>query len=162
VPRLGLQRTRTGSVRTSRRFMLDLPSRVGLPHSQPSPPSFRRWPVSINRRTMVPKGWVASLGARVRLTHLRCATGTAADRARHPGPPTPRTESRFRRYRFSETTSTRRRRSYWQRYLANDAQSEWAARARRSLRFCEMQVHFEFLTANSGGDVTQLDPQHWS
>ena len=30
---------------------------------------------------------------------------------------------------------------HWRRYLANDAQSEWAARARRSLKFCEMQVH---------------------
>jgi hypothetical protein len=30
---------------------------------------------------------------------------------------------------------------YWRRYLANDTQSEWAARARRSLKFCEMQVH---------------------
>jgi tetratricopeptide (TPR) repeat protein len=29
----------------------------------------------------------------------------------------------------------------WRRYLANDAQSEWAARARRSLKFCEMQIH---------------------
>ena len=29
---------------------------------------------------------------------------------------------------------------YWHRYLANDAQSEWAARARRSLKFCEMQL----------------------
>jgi tetratricopeptide (TPR) repeat protein len=29
---------------------------------------------------------------------------------------------------------------YWRRYLANDTQSEWAARARRSLKFCEMQV----------------------
>jgi tetratricopeptide (TPR) repeat protein len=29
---------------------------------------------------------------------------------------------------------------YWRRYLANDAQSEWAARARRSLKFCEMQM----------------------
>jgi len=29
----------------------------------------------------------------------------------------------------------------WRHYLANDAQSEWAARARRSLKFCEMQVH---------------------
>src|SRR5215467_2551530 len=29
----------------------------------------------------------------------------------------------------------------WRQYLANDAQSEWAARARRSLKFCEMQVH---------------------
>jgi Flp pilus assembly protein TadD len=30
---------------------------------------------------------------------------------------------------------------YWRQYLANDAQSEWAARARRSLKFCEIQVH---------------------
>ena len=30
---------------------------------------------------------------------------------------------------------------YWRRYLANDCQSEWAARARRSLKFCEMQIH---------------------
>jgi tetratricopeptide (TPR) repeat protein len=30
---------------------------------------------------------------------------------------------------------------YWRRYLANDNQSEWAARARRSLKFCEMQIH---------------------
>jgi tetratricopeptide (TPR) repeat protein len=29
----------------------------------------------------------------------------------------------------------------WRLYLANDAQSEWAARARRSLKFCEMQIH---------------------
>jgi len=32
---------------------------------------------------------------------------------------------------------------YWRRYLANDAQSEWAARARRCLKFCEMQVHHQ-------------------
>jgi tetratricopeptide (TPR) repeat protein len=30
---------------------------------------------------------------------------------------------------------------YWRQYLANDAQSEWASRARRSLKFCEMQIH---------------------
>jgi tetratricopeptide (TPR) repeat protein len=30
---------------------------------------------------------------------------------------------------------------YWRRYLVNDAQSEWAARARRSLKFCEMEMH---------------------
>jgi tetratricopeptide (TPR) repeat protein len=30
---------------------------------------------------------------------------------------------------------------YWRRYLVNDGQSEWAARARRSLKFCEMQVY---------------------
>jgi hypothetical protein len=33
---------------------------------------------------------------------------------------------------------------YWRCYLANDAQSEWAARARRSLKFCEMQMHVSF------------------
>ena len=30
---------------------------------------------------------------------------------------------------------------HWRRYLANDRQSEWAARARRSLKFCEMQIN---------------------
>jgi tetratricopeptide (TPR) repeat protein len=30
---------------------------------------------------------------------------------------------------------------YWRHYLASDCQSEWAARARRSLKFCEMQVN---------------------
>ena len=30
---------------------------------------------------------------------------------------------------------------YWRRYLATDAQSDWAARARRSLKFCETQIH---------------------
>lgn len=30
---------------------------------------------------------------------------------------------------------------YWRRYLANAGESEWAARARRSLKFCEMQVY---------------------
>jgi tetratricopeptide (TPR) repeat protein len=30
---------------------------------------------------------------------------------------------------------------YWRRYLGNDARSEWAARARRCLKFCEMQMH---------------------
>jgi tetratricopeptide (TPR) repeat protein len=28
---------------------------------------------------------------------------------------------------------------YWRRYLAIDGQSEWASRARRPLKFCEMQ-----------------------
>jgi tetratricopeptide (TPR) repeat protein len=31
--------------------------------------------------------------------------------------------------------------NYWRRYLASDCQSEWAARARRSLEFCEMQIN---------------------
>ena len=30
---------------------------------------------------------------------------------------------------------------YWRQYLAHDAQSEWAARARRSLKFYEMQIY---------------------
>ena len=30
---------------------------------------------------------------------------------------------------------------YWRRYLTGDCQSEWAARARRSLKFCEMQIN---------------------
>jgi tetratricopeptide (TPR) repeat protein len=30
---------------------------------------------------------------------------------------------------------------YWRRYLGSDCQSEWAARARRSLKFCEMQIN---------------------
>jgi tetratricopeptide (TPR) repeat protein len=30
---------------------------------------------------------------------------------------------------------------YWRRYLASDRQSEWAARARRSLKFCEIQIN---------------------
>ena len=30
---------------------------------------------------------------------------------------------------------------YWRRYLIADCESEWATRARRSVKFCEMQVH---------------------
>jgi Flp pilus assembly protein TadD len=30
---------------------------------------------------------------------------------------------------------------YWRRYLASDCQSEWAARARRSLKFCEIEIN---------------------
>jgi tetratricopeptide (TPR) repeat protein len=30
---------------------------------------------------------------------------------------------------------------YWRRYLTSDCQSEWATRARRSLKFCEMQAY---------------------
>jgi len=30
---------------------------------------------------------------------------------------------------------------YWRRYLASDCQSKWATRARRSLKYCEMQGH---------------------
>jgi tetratricopeptide (TPR) repeat protein len=30
---------------------------------------------------------------------------------------------------------------YWRQYLAGDRASEWAARARRSLKFCEIQLN---------------------
>jgi tetratricopeptide (TPR) repeat protein len=39
---------------------------------------------------------------------------------------------------------------YWRRYLARDRSSEWAARARRSLKFCEIQ-------ANSGSGSADSD-----
>jgi tetratricopeptide (TPR) repeat protein len=39
---------------------------------------------------------------------------------------------------------------YWRQYLANDAQSEWAARARRSLKFCEMQIHLSASAISRG------------
>ena len=29
---------------------------------------------------------------------------------------------------------------YWRRYLVRDGQSEWASRARRSLKFCEISL----------------------
>jgi tetratricopeptide (TPR) repeat protein len=40
-----------------------------------------------------------------------------------------------RKNQYSEATG------YWRRYLANDSHSDWAMRARRSLKFCEMQSH---------------------
>jgi tetratricopeptide (TPR) repeat protein len=40
-----------------------------------------------------------------------------------------------RKNQYAEATD------YWRRYLASDGQTEWAMRARRSLKFCEMQVH---------------------
>jgi hypothetical protein len=43
--------------------------------------------------------------------------------------------------RLNEVFSVVGRGSIWRQYLANDTQSEWAARARRCLKFCEMQVH---------------------
>ena len=39
---------------------------------------------------------------------------------------------------------------YWRHYLANDAQSEWASRARRSLKFCEMQIHLSASAISRG------------
>jgi tetratricopeptide (TPR) repeat protein len=40
---------------------------------------------------------------------------------------------------------------YWRRYLAIDGQSEWATRARRSLKFCEMRQHLLFAPSIGGG-----------
>jgi hypothetical protein len=34
-----------------------------------------------------------------------------------------------------------RPKDYWRQYLASDAVSEWAGRARRSLKFCEIQMN---------------------
>src|SRR6516225_5450499 len=48
---------------------------------------------------------------------------------------------------------------YWRRYLANDCQAEWAARARRSLTFCELQAPSPDtieLTANFGNLLQKL------
>ena len=39
---------------------------------------------------------------------------------------------------------------YWRHYLANDGQSEWAARARRSLKFCEKQIHLSASAISRG------------
>jgi hypothetical protein len=38
---------------------------------------------------------------------------------------------------------------YWRRYLAGDRLSEWAARARRSLKFCEIQVNSVAVTSRA-------------
>ena len=43
---------------------------------------------------------------------------------------------------------------YWRRYLASDSQSEWAARARRSLKFCEISLAAQARTeANSSNQA---------
>ncbi len=44
---------------------------------------------------------------------------------------------------------------YWRRYLANDRVSEWAARARRSLKFCEIQVNSVACSAGPHADSDQ-------
>ncbi len=41
---------------------------------------------------------------------------------------------------------------YWRRYLARDRASEWAMRARRSLKFCEIQVNSVACSAGSHAD----------
>jgi tetratricopeptide (TPR) repeat protein len=44
---------------------------------------------------------------------------------------------------------------YWRRYLARDRASEWAMRARRSLKFCEIQVNSLACSAGSHADSDQ-------
>ena len=44
---------------------------------------------------------------------------------------------------------------YWRRYLARDPMSEWAARARRSLKFCEIQSNALLRCAESDADSDQ-------
>jgi tetratricopeptide (TPR) repeat protein len=41
---------------------------------------------------------------------------------------------------------------YWRRYLISDCQSEWATRARRSLKFCELQLHLSASTTPTRSD----------
>jgi non-homologous end joining protein Ku len=40
-----------------------------------------------------------------------------------------------------------RKTGYWRRYLAGDCASEWATRARRSLKFCEIQLNSVAVTS---------------
>jgi class 3 adenylate cyclase len=42
---------------------------------------------------------------------------------------------------YSEKDHHREATDNWRRYLARDCQSEWAIRASRSWKFCEMRVH---------------------
>jgi tetratricopeptide (TPR) repeat protein len=44
---------------------------------------------------------------------------------------------------------------YWRRYLARDRSSDWAVRARRSLKFCEIQVNSIGSAARSQADSEQ-------
>ena len=44
---------------------------------------------------------------------------------------------------------------YWRRYLARDRASEWAMRARRSPKFCEIQVNSVACSAGSHADSDQ-------
>jgi len=47
---------------------------------------------------------------------------------------------------------------YWRRYLTSDRQSEWATRARRSLKFCEMQG---YLIASARVSRSMLTKARW-
>ena len=44
---------------------------------------------------------------------------------------------------------------YWRQYLASDHASEWAARARRSLKFCEIQINSLTCRPSSQADSDQ-------
>jgi hypothetical protein len=44
-------------------------------------------------------------------------------------------------HQSSMSVAARRSFLTWRRYLASDRQSEWATPARRSLKFCEMQIN---------------------
>ena len=44
---------------------------------------------------------------------------------------------------------------YWRQYLVRDRASEWAARARRSLKFCEIQVNSLSCRPGSQADSDQ-------
>jgi tetratricopeptide (TPR) repeat protein len=44
---------------------------------------------------------------------------------------------------------------HWRRYLASDRVSEWAARAQRSLKFCEIQAHLLSSCSRPQGDSDQ-------
>jgi tetratricopeptide (TPR) repeat protein len=44
---------------------------------------------------------------------------------------------------------------HWRRYLGTDRASEWAARARRSLKFCEIQVNSLTSRPGARGDSDQ-------
>ena len=60
---------------------------------------------------------------------------SAAGRARLRGCHVQTRAAVTRKNQYAEAADYRRR------YLAADRQSEWSARARRSLKFCEIQVH---------------------
>jgi len=67
-----------------------------------------------------------------------------------PAPNEPRPDCRISNWRRSVRRSWNdfaMATEHWRRDLASDSQSEWAARARRFLKFCEMQV---LLSASSG------------
>jgi hypothetical protein len=64
----------------------------------------------------------------------------------HFSPPAPLYHSTTKRWRVpANLTGIWREyaeaKDRWRQYLASDAVSEWAGRARRSLKFCEIQIN---------------------